>query len=110
MRRATRWLIKQKARRHPTRGLRPFVSIWFQVLFTPFLRVLFTFPSRYWFAIGHKGVFSLTGWFRLLPAEFHVLRGTQVRPNALGDFAYRPVTFYGLPFQTVSAIALRRCY
>ena len=76
MGRAARWLIKQKARRH-TFVLRPFVSTRFQILFTPFSRVLFTFPSRYWFTIGHRGVFSLTGWFRLLPAEFHVLRGTQ---------------------------------
>ena len=66
----------QKARRH-TFVLRPFVSTRFQILFTPFSRVLFTFPSRYWFTIGHRGVFSLTGWFRLLLAEFHVLRGTQ---------------------------------
>ena len=26
--------------------------------------MLFTFPSRYWFAIGLSGVFSLTGWSR----------------------------------------------
>ena len=29
----TRRLIMQKARRHPLKGLRPLVSIWFQVLF-----------------------------------------------------------------------------
>src|SRR5690606_39657342 len=29
----TRRLIMQKARRHPTEGLRPLVSVWFQVLF-----------------------------------------------------------------------------
>lgn len=29
----TRRLIMQKARRHPTKGLRPLVSVWFQVLF-----------------------------------------------------------------------------
>ena len=39
--------------------------------------MLFTFPSRYWFTIGHKRVFSLTGWSRLIPAGFHVSRGTQ---------------------------------
>ena len=39
--------------------------------------MLFTFPSRYWFTIGLWGVFSLTGWSRLIHAEFLVLRATQ---------------------------------
>ena len=39
--------------------------------------MLFTFPSRYWFAIGLSGGFSLTGWSRLIHAEFLVLRATQ---------------------------------
>ena len=30
--------------------------------------MLFTFPSRYWFAIGHQGVFSLGRWFAQIPA------------------------------------------
>ena len=42
----------QKARSHPTRGLLPLVSAWFQVLLTPLLGVLFTFPSQYLFTIG----------------------------------------------------------
>ena len=33
-------------------GLLLFVGIRFQVSFTPLGGVLFTFPSRYWFAIG----------------------------------------------------------
>ena len=33
-----------------------FVSIRFQVCFTPLIGVLFTFPSRYLFAIGHRVV------------------------------------------------------
>ena len=41
------WVIMQKARRYPTKGLRPLVSVRFQGLFTPLLAVLFTFPSRY---------------------------------------------------------------
>jgi hypothetical protein len=32
--------------------LRLFVGVRFQVYFTPLVGVLFTFPSRYWFAIG----------------------------------------------------------
>ena len=45
--------------------------------------MLFTFPSRYWYAIGLSGVFSLTGWSRLIRAEFLVLRVTQdtTRPH-----------------------------
>ena len=39
--------------------------------------VLFTFPSQYWFAIGLSGVFSLTGWSRLIHARFLVSRATQ---------------------------------
>ena len=66
----------QKARRHPE-GLRPLVSVWFQVLFTLLLAVLFTFPSRYLFAIGLSEVFSLTGWYRRIHAKFHWFRATQ---------------------------------
>ena len=54
----------------------------FRVSFTPLLEVLFTFPSRYLCAIGLSVVFSLTGWSPLVPAEFLVLRGTQVPPDA----------------------------
>ena len=68
----------QKARRHPDKsGLRPLVSAWFQVYFTPLLGVLFTFPSRSWFTIGLPGVFSLTGWSRQIQTGFHVPRPTQ---------------------------------
>ena len=67
----------QKARRHHTKWLRPLVSVRFQVLFTPLFRVLFTFPSRYWFTIGLSGVFSLARWCWQLQTEFHRLRPTQ---------------------------------
>ena len=53
----------------------------FRVFFTPLLEVLFTFPSRYLCAIGLSVVFSLAGWSPLIPAEFLVLRGTQVPPD-----------------------------
>ena len=39
--------------------------------------MLFTFPSRYSFAIGLPGVFSLAGWSRRIRAEFLVIRVTQ---------------------------------
>ncbi len=67
----------QKARRHPTKGLRPLVGAWFQVLFTPLFGVLFTFPSRYWFTIGLSGVFSLAGWYRRIQTGFLWSRPTQ---------------------------------
>ena len=45
--------------------------------FTLLFEVLFTFPSRYWFAIGLSGVFSLAGWSRRIHAGFLVPRATQ---------------------------------
>ena len=39
--------------------------------------MLFTFPSRYSFAIGLTGVFSLAGWSRPIRAGFLVSRVTQ---------------------------------
>ena len=50
----------------------------FQVLFTPLTGVLFTFPSRYWFTIGCRVVFSLVRRSSLIPAGFHVSRSTWV--------------------------------
>ena len=67
----------QKARRHPTKGLRPLVSARFQILFTPLFGVLFTFPSQYWFTIGLFLVFSLGGWCRRIPTRRLRPRGTQ---------------------------------
>ena len=37
----------------PINGLRQLVGTWFQELFHSLSGVLFTFPSRYWFTIGH---------------------------------------------------------
>ena len=39
--------------------------------------MLFTFPSRYLFAIGLSGVFSLTRWSWQIHTEFLVFRATQ---------------------------------
>ena len=78
---ATRWLILQKARRHNARLLRLLVGARFQVLFHSPLGVLFTFPSRYWFAIGHRRVFSLGGWSPRLRTGFHVPGPTRGRAS-----------------------------
>jgi hypothetical protein len=56
--------------------LRLFVGTRFQILFHSPPGVLFTFPSRYCFTIGHQLVFSLGRWSSLLPTRFHVSRGT----------------------------------
>ena len=65
--------------------------------------VLFTFPSRYLFTIGHQGVFSLTRWSGQIPTEFHVLHGTRVYKLLFHQiFVYKAVTFFGCPFQNNS--------
>ena len=46
--------------------------------------MLFTFPSRYWFTIGHQVVFSLGGWAPQIPTGFHVSRRTwEIEQKAL---------------------------
>ncbi len=64
----------------------------FRFYFTPLIGVLFTFPSRYSFAIGLTGVFSLTGWSRQIRAEFHVFRVTQdpTRPEVASRTGLSP--------------------
>jgi hypothetical protein len=96
----------QKARGHPLPrraiGLPQTVGTWFQVLFTPLYGVLFTFPSRYSFTIGHQLVFSLGRWSSRLPTGFLVPRGTRVRhPGRAIDFAYGALTLCGAPSQTL---------
>jgi hypothetical protein len=68
----------QKARSQGTKPLLPLVGTRFQVLFHSPSGVLFTFPSRYWFTIGHGRVCSLGGWSPQLPTGFLVSRRTQV--------------------------------
>ena len=86
---ATRWLILQKARRHTAGVLRLLVGARFQVLFHSPLGVLFTFPSRYWFAIGHRRVFSLGGWSPLIRTGFHVPGTTRVPSSEASGFRVR---------------------
>ena len=79
----------QKARRHRITRLRPLVGAWFQGLFHSPSGVLFTFPSRYWFAIGLSVVFSLTGWSPRVRPGFLVSRLTQVPPPMASGFRVR---------------------
>jgi len=96
----------QKARSHPSEErLLPLVGTRFQVLFHSPSGVLFTFPSRYCFTIGHGRVFSLGGWSPQIPTGFLVSRRTQV-PELIRQrppFAYGALTLSGRPFQVTSA-------
>src|SRR5215471_9280358 len=77
----TRRLILQKARghftsarsRHAPTACRHTVS---GTISRPLTGALFTFPSRYLFAIGHQGVFRLRRWSSRIHTEFHGLRAT----------------------------------
>ena len=70
----TRRTVLQKVRYRTNIVLYLLVNTGFQVLFHS--GVLFTFPSRYWFTIGHWVVFRLAGWSPRLPTGFHVPDGT----------------------------------
>ncbi len=62
------------------------VSKRFQVLFHSPPGVLFTFPSRYLSAIGHQGVFRLSGWSRQIHTRF-------LGPRATWDNTREPLSF-----------------
>ena len=96
----TRGLIMQKACRNPG-GPRHFVGTRFQVCFTPLTGVLFTFPSRYWFTIGHRRVFSLGGWAPRIRTGFHVSRPTWDTARPTESFGYGAFTLCGRLFQAV---------
>ena len=71
--------------------------------------MLFTFPSRYSFAIGHRVVFRLGRWSCQLQPGFLVSRLTQVPdPTRSATFAYRALTSCGGAFQRASARQLTR--
>ena len=65
-----------KGTRSSVDGLSVLVNTRFQVLFHSPPGVLFTFPSQYFFTIGHRVVFRLGGWSPRLPTGFHVSGGT----------------------------------
>ncbi len=74
----------------------------FRYYFTPLTGVLFTFPSRYWFTIGHQRVFSLGGWSPRIRTGFHVSCVTWVsRAKSPAPLFYRAITLYGRSFQIV---------
>ena len=83
----TRRTVLQKVRGSSYKDVPQLVNTGFQVLFHSPPGVLFTFPSRYWFTIGHSLVFSLAGWSRLIQTGFLVSRPTQV--SSLSSLSFR---------------------
>ena len=84
------------------RLLRLLVGARFQVLFHSPPGVLFTFPSRYWYAIGQTGMLRLTQRSGLIHAGFHEARATW--DNTIGrrlTSRYGAGTLYGQAFKPV---------
>src|ERR671910_302633 len=85
--RVTRRLILQKARHQATgKPATPSDCLWatgFRYCFTPLIGVLFTFPSRYLFTIGHTRVLRLGGWSPHVQTGFHVSRPTHGSSRSL---------------------------
>ena len=74
----TRWLILQKARRHPIKRLRPAGSTWFQDLFHSPSRGSFHRSLTVLVHYRSSAVFSLGMWSSLLPTGFLVSGSTHV--------------------------------
>ena len=87
-----------KGTRSTLDGLSVLVNTRFQVLFHSPPGVLFTFPSQYFFAIGHQVVFRLGGWSPRIPTGFHVSGSTL---DTADRFDFSPTGFspssIGLP-------------
>ena len=97
----TRRTVLQKVRDHPHMGLSQLAGTGFQVLFHSPPGVLFTFPSRYCFTIGHQVVFSLTGWSPHVQTRFHVSRptlDTVSLPPLSNTWLSHPLAGLSMPF------------
>ena len=101
----TRCLIMQKARGRTLFRriivLPLLVNTRFQVYFTPLVGLLFTFPSRYWFTIGHQGVFRLGRWSSQIQTGFLVSRPTQDTHRAFSIAGYGAFTLSRYTFQYI---------
>ena len=87
----------------PREVLRLLAGARFQALFHSPPGVLFTFPSRYWSAVGRRGVLSLGGRSPLLPAGFLVPGGTRDRVPGPAGCAYGALTLCRAPSHASSA-------
>ena len=68
--------------------------------------MLFTFPSRYLFTIGHQVVLSLGGWSPQIPPGFLVSQGTQVLTQPRSIFAYGGLTLFAVASQPLPLTSL----
>jgi hypothetical protein len=74
-----------------------FVCIRFQSLFHSLVRVLFSFPSRYFSTIGQNRFSRLRGWSPFLPTRsFLVVLTFFIHSSAKGWRGYRAFTFSGV--------------
>lgn len=78
----------------------------FRISFTPLAGVLFTVPSRYWFAIGRLGYLALEGGPPCFPRDFTCPAVLTVSTQSHGRVAYGTLTRSGRPFQQRSAAAV----
>ena len=106
----TRRTVLQKVRGRAYKALPQLVDTGFQVLFHSPPGVLFTFPSRYWFTIGHSLVFSLAGWSRPIQTGFLVSRPTQVSSLSSLSFRVRGSHPLSLTFPCDSSMILCQIY
>ena len=91
---------------HPPTACRMTVSCSFSL---PCMGFFFTFPSRYFFTIGHPGVFSLTRWSSPIHTGFHVPHATRDKGPVFysffpchSSFRYWTFTIYGAGFSCFS--------
>ena len=98
----------QKARRHPTKGLRPIVGTRFQALFHSPVRGPFHLSLTVLIAIGISLVFSLSAWSRIIQTGFLVSRPTQDSDTVAKTCAYGGLTLCAAPFQAPSASSPQR--
>ena len=96
----------QKARRHPTKGLRPIVGTRFQALFHPPARGAFHLSLTVLIAIGISLVFSLSAWSRIIQTGFLVSRPTQDTALLICSYVYGGLTLYAAPFHTTSTSSI----
>ena len=79
------------------------VGIRFQVLFHSPPGVLFTFPSRYLFTIGHHGYLALESGLPSFPRDFSCPAVLRLPAEGVYSFDYGSLTLYGGPFQGPSS-------
>ena len=92
----------QKARRHPTKGLRPLVSVWFQDLFHSVIHGSFHLSLTVLF--HYRSPSSIQPYGVVPTSSYEIPRASHYSGSyhALSSFIYRTFTFYGMLFQNIS--------